>query len=105
MQGPQAGVPLVLDLQFDAAGGAQAFDGRGPEDADRGFLEGVELLPQFGGDAAAVQLRVLLALFKRLEDHEHAAHVADVRAQKRGIAGNGDHVAPTPGRCFVGRSC
>ena len=52
LQGAQAGIPLVLDLQLDAAGGAQAFDGRGPEDADRGFLEGVELPPQLGGDAA-----------------------------------------------------
>ena len=34
LQGAQPGVALVLDLQFDAAGRSQAFDGRGPEDAD-----------------------------------------------------------------------
>ena len=39
----------------------------------------------------------LLPLFERLEDHEHAAHVADVRAQERGIAGHGDHVGDALG--------
>ena len=76
----QAGTALVLDLEFDAAGGSQALNRRGPKDAHGGFLEGVELLPQFGGDAAAVQFRVFLAFFKGPQDHEHAAHVAEVRA-------------------------
>ena len=69
----QAGVAFVLDLELEAAGRAEAVDGRGAEDADRGFLEGVELL-------AAARRRsrrpcssgCFLPLLEGLEDHEHA---------------------------------
>ena len=38
------------------------------------------------------QFRVSRPLFKRLQDDEHAAHVADVRAQNRRVAGHVDRV-------------
>ena len=68
---------------------------------------------QFGGDRGGTPLRVSLALFKGLQDHEHAAHVADVGAQQRGIAGQVDRVPDARdllrrrgrSRSSAGRSC
>ena len=95
LQGAEAGPALVLNLELEAAGGAQAVDRRRAEHGDPGSADVAVLLAQFGGDGRGTPLRVSLSLFKRLQNDEHAAHVADVRAQQRGVAGKVDRM-PDP---------
>ena len=97
---PQAGTAAVLHLQLEAARGAQAFDRRRTEDADPRRGDRAELLAQPRDDRWRAELRLASPLLERLEDHEHAADVADVRAQHGRVAGQVDRVGDA--RLFAG---
>ena len=103
LQGAQAGAAAVLHLQLEAAGRAQAVDGRRAEHADARRGDRVEFLAQPLDDRRRAELRVAGALLERLENHEHAAHVADVGAQHGRVAGQVDRVRDA--RVLRGRSC
>ena len=92
LQRPQARAAAVLDLQLEAARAAQAVDRRRAEDADPCRRDLAEFLAQPGDDRGRAELRFAGPFLERLEDHEHAADVADVRAQDGRVARQVDGV-------------
>jgi hypothetical protein len=81
----------VLDLQLEAAGGAQALHRRRREHGDEGVLDAAELLVELLGDGAGAQRRVL-ALVEGLQRHEDDAGVGAVGEAVDRQAGEGDGV-------------
>ena len=89
----QTGTAAILHLQLEAAGGSQALDRRRTEHADTRRGDRAEFLAQPRHDRRSAELRFAGSLLERIEDHEHAADVADIRAQHGRVAGQVDRVS------------
>src|SRR5262249_49238745 len=77
VEGFVAAPGAILDLQLEAADGAEPHDRRRREDRDERLLDRGELLIEAHRDRRAAQLRAL-ALLERLQGHEYDAGVRAV---------------------------
>src|SRR5204863_5619717 len=80
LQGRETGVAAILNLHLESASAAQTFNGRRAEDGDLGLRELLKLLPQLCENGRGADIGLAGPFFKRRENDEHAAGVADVRA-------------------------
>ncbi len=93
----QAQVGAVLDDQLEAAGGAQAVDGRCAERRDDGPADLLAApVPNRLGDRVGVQLR-RMAFFKRLEQDVHRTQIGRVGVQDQRLPGDTNRVRDSRG--------
>ena len=85
-EGAQASPATILNLELESSRGAQAVYRRGAEHTHAAIVESGELLSQPSDNLRRTLLRDPRSIFKGFQNNEHAADVADVGAEHRGIS-------------------